>query len=85
MYKQRITNGFSEKSPPSNPLSLHSLLRNYIDSASVPKSFKDVVRNNGNIENGDNVDEQEFNGLIKGLRLKASKNEFNRKNSLDMI
>jgi hypothetical protein len=30
----------------------------------------------------DNIDEAEFSGLIKGLRLKASRNEMMRKNSL---
>lgn len=56
MYKQRNTNGFSEKHASNNPFSLHSLLKNYIDSSSVPKSLKDVVKNNLNIENSDTVD-----------------------------
>jgi hypothetical protein len=58
MYKHRITNGFSDKFPSSNPVLLHSLLKNYLDSASVPKSIKDIARSNGNIENSDNSDEQ---------------------------
>jgi hypothetical protein len=56
MYKHRITNGFSEKFPNANPLSLHSLLKNYLDSGSVPKSHKEIARSNGNIENLDNSD-----------------------------
>ena len=56
MYKHRITNGFSDKHQTNNPLSLHSLLKNYMDSSAVPKSFKDIVRSNGNIENVDNTD-----------------------------
>ena len=82
MYKQRTTNGFSEKHTANNPFSLHSLLKNYMDSSSVPKSLKDVVKSNINMESSDNSDEQEFNGLIKGLRVRASKNDLIRKNSL---
>lgn len=58
MYKHRITNGFSDKFQTNNPLSLHSLLKNYLETSPVPKSFKDIVRSNGNIENMDNTDEQ---------------------------
>jgi len=82
MYKHRITNGFSDKLPSSNPVLLHSLLKNYLDSPSVPKSIKEIARNNGSMENSDTSDEQEFNGLIKGLRLKAGKIDIYRKNSL---
>jgi hypothetical protein len=63
-------------------MALHSLLKNYMESPSVPKSHKDIARNNGNIENLDDSDEQEFTGLIKGMRLKASKYDLARKNSL---
>lgn len=73
MYKNRITNGFGDKHTVPNPITLHSLLKNYMDSTSVPKSYKEIVRSNGNIENVDNSDEIEFNGLVKGLKLKASK------------
>ncbi len=58
MYKQRITNGFAEKQVNINPLSLHSLLKNFIDSTSLPKSLKEVAKSNGNIEIVDTSDEQ---------------------------
>lgn len=57
MYKARMTNGFTEKNIPANPLSLHSLLKSYLESSSIPKSHKEILRSNGNIENDDNSDE----------------------------
>jgi len=50
MFKQRIVNGSIEKSLPQNPMSLHSLLKNYLESSSVPKSYKDVLKGGSNIE-----------------------------------
>ena len=85
MYKHRITNGFSDKFQSANPLSLHSILKNYLDTNSLPKSFKEVVKNSNNIENIDKSEEEEFNGLVKGLRLKAGKVEMGRKNSIEMM
>ena len=58
MYKQRLTNGFSDKFPSANPLSLHSLLKNYLESNSIPKSYKEIIKNNATNDNLDNSDEQ---------------------------
>lgn len=53
MFKGRMTNGFTEKNIPANPLSLHSLLKSYLDSSPLPKSHKEMLKNNANIENED--------------------------------
>jgi len=43
------------------------------------------MKSNSNIENVDNVDESEFNGLIKGLKVRQGKNQLARKSSIEVV
>jgi hypothetical protein len=43
------------------------------------------MKSNSNIENIDNTDESEFNGLIKGLKVRQAQNQLARKSSIEVV
>ena len=53
MFKNRITNNFSDKLTPNNQLALHSLLKNYLETSPIPKFYKEIYKSNNNIDNID--------------------------------
>jgi len=50
MIKQRLVNGSPEKGHSNPVITLHSLLKTYLETNAAPRSLKDVMRNNPTIE-----------------------------------